>query len=481
MSLKNLLNSIIQYCFLFLTMSVFSLNTYACEGLYKGQCVSNEQLHIIFAEHNIWLERSEKLQAEGKKVDFNDKQRANLCGADLSHLQLHSVILSHADLREVNFNGAELNSANLHESWLDDANLSNTDLTDANLSNAFLYGANMSQSKLHRTDLTESKMQNVDLSDSELEDTQLKNTELERAQLNYAHFNNADLTNAKLNHADLRHAKLLYTDMTNANLQHADLSYAYIVETVMTDVLLYNAELTQVFYFPKVGTYPDISEFTQAKNYKTMIYYDERIGISPGMFALRAAYESANMEQMERLFTYLIQSKEQSEGWKKGGWERFISVMTWILFDLPTKFGFCPQQPIKILFSLIIIFWIVYWISLRMGLKGASLNIVWPSSIPSKETIYYKRLKFFKSQRLQDNIRLEITFMRVALHLSILSAFRLGWRDFNIGVWLSYLQFHDYSLVVHKGWLRSLCGLQSLISTYMVASWAMTQFGRPFG
>ena len=125
--------------------------------------------------------------------------------------------------------------------------------------------------------------------------------------------------------------------------------------------------------------------------------------------------------------------------------------------------------------------WAIYWISLRFGVRGASLNIVWPSCIPNKETKYYKPFKFSKSESLQHNLKTEISFLRVSLHLSILSAFRLGWRDFNIGIWLSYLQFHAYSLKVRKGWLRSLCGLQSLISTYMVALWAMTQFGRPFG
>jgi len=484
MPLKKLFNKSSQRSFLLFLISYVLISTIkvqACEGPYKDQFLTENQLKPILAQHTLWLEDVEKLAKEGERPDFNDKRRANLCGANLVGLQLHSIKLSHADLREVNLSGTELNNANLHKAWLDDADLSNTNLTDSNLSAAFLYAAYLGQAKLHNTDLTEAKMKHADLSDSELYNAQLKKADLEGAILNYAQLNNADLTDAKLDHADLSRAQLFYANLTNVSLQWADLNYAYLSETIMTDALLHNANLNRVFYFPKVGTYPDISGFTQAVNYENMDYYADKIGVSPGILALRNAYESAGMRQMERKFTYLIQSKEQSANWKKGGWSRFVSVMTLIFFDLPCAYGLYPQRPIKILFSLLLIFWGIYWISLRMGFKGARLNIVWHSCIPSKDVIYYKPLRFSKSNRLTDNLQFEITFIRVALHLSTLSAFRLGWRDFNIGVWLSYLQFHAYSLKVRNGWLRSLCGLQSLISMYMVSLWAMTQFGRPFG
>jgi len=485
MPFKKLFNKNCQHYFLLFIVSyvlLFPFKLNACEGPYKNKSISTEQLELVLARHAQFENRVKELKKEEtEKPDFNDKDRANLCGADLSGLQLQNVSLSHADLREVNLSNAELNYANLHKAWLDDADLSNSNLIGADLSNAFLYGANLSQSKLHDVNLSEAKMKGAYLDDSELHNANLEKADLEGVSLNYTQLNNANLSYAKLDYADLSRAQLFYTNLTNANLQWADLTYAYLSEAIMTEALLHNANLDRAFYFPKVGTYPDISGFTQAVNYENMDYYANKIGISPGILALRNAYESAGMRQMERKFTYLIQSQEQNAGWKEGGWSRFISVMTLIFFDLPCAYGLYPQRPIKILFSLLLIFWGIYWISLRMGFKGARLNIVWHSCIPSKDVTYYKPLKFSKSSRLTDNIQFEITFIRVALHLSILSAFRLGWRDFNIGVWLSHLQFHAYSLKVRNGWLRSLCGLQSLISMYMVALWAMTQFGRPFG
>ena len=66
-----------------------------------------------------------------------------------------------------------------------------------------------------------------------------------------------------------------------------------------------------------------------------------------------------------------------------------------------------------------------------------------------------------------------------ALYFSALSAFRIGWRDLNVGSWLTRLQAREYELR-GRGWVRVVSGLQSLMSVYLIAIWALTYFGRPF-
>ena len=66
-----------------------------------------------------------------------------------------------------------------------------------------------------------------------------------------------------------------------------------------------------------------------------------------------------------------------------------------------------------------------------------------------------------------------------AVYFSVLSAFHIGWRELNVGNWISRLQFRTYSLQA-TGWVRTVSGLQSLISVYLLAMWALTYFGRPF-
>jgi hypothetical protein len=69
--------------------------------------------------------------------------------------------------------------------------------------------------------------------------------------------------------------------------------------------------------------------------------------------------------------------------------------------------------------------------------------------------------------------------MRVAIYFSLLSTFEWGWRDFNARGWLSRMQRYEYTLR-GSAWLRTLSGLQALISLYLFVLWALTFFGSPF-
>jgi hypothetical protein len=67
-----------------------------------------------------------------------------------------------------------------------------------------------------------------------------------------------------------------------------------------------------------------------------------------------------------------------------------------------------------------------------------------------------------------------------ALQFSVLSAFHLGWRELNVGSWLARVQTREYTLRA-TGWVRAVASVQSLLSVYLLALWALTYFGRPFG
>ncbi len=67
----------------------------------------------------------------------------------------------------------------------------------------------------------------------------------------------------------------------------------------------------------------------------------------------------------------------------------------------------------------------------------------------------------------------------VGLYFSVLSAFRIGWRDINMGNWIERINPHEYQLAA-TGWVKTVAGIQSIISVYMVALWALSYFGSPF-
>ena len=75
--------------------------------------------------------------------------------------------------------------------------------------------------------------------------------------------------------------------------------------------------------------------------------------------------------------------------------------------------------------------------------------------------------------------RSDESFLWLALYFSLLSATRIGWRDLNVGTWLTRIQSREYSLQA-TGWVRVVSGIQSLISVYMVALAILAYFGTPF-
>jgi hypothetical protein len=59
------------------------------------------------------------------------------------------------------------------------------------------------------------------------------------------------------------------------------------------------------------------------------------------------------------------------------------------------------------------------------------------------------------------------------------SPFSLGWKDLNVGTWISRIQSREYILRA-TGWVRTVAGFQSLLSVYLLALWVLTYFGRLF-
>jgi hypothetical protein len=51
--------------------------------------------------------------------------------------------------------------------------------------------------------------------------------------------------------------------------------------------------------------------------------------------------------------------------------------------------------------------------------------------------------------------------------------------EFSVGTWLTRTQPRNFALEA-TGWVRTLSGLQSLLSVYLLAMWLLTYFGRPF-
>jgi hypothetical protein len=68
---------------------------------------------------------------------------------------------------------------------------------------------------------------------------------------------------------------------------------------------------------------------------------------------------------------------------------------------------------------------------------------------------------------------------RRALKALLLSAFHVGFRDFSVGTWLRRVHPRQFTLEA-TDWVRTVSGLQSLLSLYLLAMWVLTYFSRSF-
>jgi hypothetical protein len=362
---------------------------------------------------------------------------------------------------------------------IEDMNLCEADLSDLDLSGVRLDGANLTGAKLRGTDLTGSI--------------------LNGAILNGAFLFRAKLAKTQFISADLIGAAIMNSDVTDANFQDANLEGAYLD------------------FAP--GSVPNIPQMATASGLAGLKFTK-----SPhSLVDLRDGFKKAGNRDAERELTYAIRRGETE---RANVIERLFNI---ILFDLTSKYGMYPGRPVRLLFIGIALFTLPYAAALRIR-KYRCSRIERKRMRPyfRRWLIYLTRRrrrggiwKIWDADRLLDRAqpgaserrnhragtaarvqrparssrkaslapkltdeksRLFLSgfqALRYGFYFSILSAFHFGWRDINVGSWIVRIQPSEFTLKA-SDWVRTLSGVQSLISVYLLALWALTYFGRPF-
>ena len=328
------------------------------------------------------------------------------------------------------------------------------------------------------------------------------------ADLSEAILDGVNLTNAKLLEVNLQGASLTVTklrgaNLRKANLKRADLSFAELQETNLrgTDLegaVLTDANLTNATYEPISA--PSHVHLSGLTGIATLRFGPGR---PTGLVLLRRALQEAGHRQLEREATYAIEHGKNIHAlaghgggaeYKYGGLvkkDRLARVGAYfklVFFASTTDWGRRPERALLILLTGIAVGWVLYLVALLQRPPSGKLSGIyreWPQGriveVPGPPhpegpatpcTVAEKA----DSERLQPESWRVILF---ALYFSLLSAFSIGWRDLNVGSWLTKLQFREYGLRA-RGWVRFVSGFQSLVSVYLVAIWVLTYFGRPF-
>lgn len=202
---------------------------------------------------------------------------------------------------------------------------------------------------------------------------------------------------------------------------------------------------------------------------------------------LRDLLQKAGLRDLEREATYAIEhgkTSHQLAAWKENWKENLLTVVGGgvkiAAFEWSTAYGLHPERALLLILVFWFLFTLVYiwpiWRTPRRPnqgwgiyrvIPGDRIEIrVWGPEIDNKA----------KVERLQYRNWRTITY---AMYFSLVSAFNIGFREFNVGNWIVRLQRHEYTLRP-VGWVRSVAGAQSLLSVYLLALWVLTYFGRPF-
>ena len=304
---------------------------------------------------------------------------------------------------------------------------------------------------------------------ADLRKLDLKNFNLNAANLRRSDLSDLDLTGKDLWTTLLEGADLRRANLTNTIAREAQMQHTILIETKLQGAKLGAANLTGAVYEPAADGLPNIRDIAAARGLEFLTFRDNK----SGLIELRKAFRNAGYREQERKITFAIKHTEQ----EMAPWpERFFSLA---LFEWPSAWGLYPGRPLKILGTLMIICTLIYIVPLSST----------KSARPTNSAIY----KIWAPDRIRTRTNgssFEADFQEVlsikiwkvplvAFYFSVLSAFHFGWRDLNVGTWISRIQPQEYSLQA-TGWVRVVSGLQSLVSIYLLALWALVYFGRPF-
>jgi hypothetical protein len=312
---------------------------------------------------------------------------------------------------------------------------------------------------------------NADLSMMDLHDRNFVG-----ALLNNANLNQSDLRNARLTATELTSAQLQWTVLDGATLRYAILSNANMRNASVVGTELSNAQLWSAIYAPRSAG-PN-SYLAGIKGLATVTF---PAGEEIGLVQLRDLLQKAGLRDLEREATFAIERGKTAhalEAWRDNLGGAAEAAARLAAFGWTTGYGLNPGFSLELIVALwAIMSFIYFWpIRLKPERLAAGIYQVWPADRIERTAWSVSVAKLPAVCRLQCGTPAALGY---AAYFSLLSAFHIGWRDLNVGTWISRAQPREYALRA-IGWVRFFSGIQSLLSVYFLAIWALTYFGRPF-
>jgi hypothetical protein len=219
---------------------------------------------------------------------------------------------------------------------------------------------------------------------------------------------------------------------------------------------------------------PNVRDIASASNLDLLTYED-----SPdALVQLRKLFQDGGFQFQERQITYAI-NRRQTEG--SDPIARWFNT---VAFDWTTQYGMNPGRALKIWLCVFLGCWVVYALIMRFSSESGVYFVT--KAAESDQAALRERIQanpVGKGTGLWYATRVlgrEVRLICWACFFSLLSAFNIGFHEIDFGRWLRLLTKSEFDLKA-EGWARTVAGIQSLVSMYLMALWVLTYFGRPFG
>jgi len=266
------------------------------------------------------------------------------------------------------------------------------------------------------------------------------------ADLSNTLFFKTELNESNLNNSTLKGASFIATNLKNTNFTNVDLS-----ETRFNDVNVDGL----IFEPTKI---PKLSNFNSIANLQRITYRN-----SPrSLIALRTSYLSSGLILEARKVNFAIHHTELINH------PTLMSFIKYIFIEKTVGWGLHVWRPITWLLFITAIMSFVYSTAI---IRRCDRNHT-PGSI-SIHTLNAKNEIIKTSRLISDSW---VSAILNGLKFSAFTSLNINWKDINIGNWTTRLYKNpaSYSAV---GLIRTLSGIQSLLSLYLFALWLLALFG----
>jgi uncharacterized protein YjbI with pentapeptide repeats len=320
-----------------------------------------------------------------------------------------------------------------HRRWLQQGadnshrlDLSSKKIKGISCYNATLQYADLSGTTFDSVNFCSSVLKEIEYSGSKLIEVNFYNSYLDSAN-----FNGTSFTDCSFIGADLRRA--IFTDV---KFKHVDFTHANVSGMIF-----------------EPDSLPDVEGMASADNLDSLSYRT-----NPAMLIkLQAEFKTAGFYRAQRQITAAIERRkhELNPDW-------ITRTIDGLLFDATSDYGLKPFRPLMIMIVLIYLFYRVYLLlffagKLKIEIRHPAENDQGTDTVVN-DSIHPGRLVF----------------------LSIITAFAIGFGEYNINEWAKKLLREEYD-IRGFGWTRVILGIQNLLSLFLFSLTVILLLANPFG